>query len=96
LQQFFTWLVGEEEIESSPMERVPQPKTEEKLVPVLRDRETRKLLEHVRRKKDFAALRDAAIIRLFYNTGSRLSESGLLMLDREGAEPVSAGRGVGG
>ncbi|MCU7730715.1 site-specific integrase [Actinoplanes sp. KI2] len=80
LQQFFKWLIGEEEIESSPMERVPQPRTEEKLVPVMRDWETKKLLDHVRLKKDFAALRDEAIIRLFYNTGSRLSEIGNLML----------------
>lgn len=74
----FTWLVGEDEIESSPMERVPQPKTEDKLVLVMKDWETKKLLDHVRQKKDFAALRDEASIRLFHNTGSRLSEIGLL------------------
>jgi site-specific recombinase XerD len=41
LQQFFKWLVGEEEIETSPMARMTKPKTEEKLIPVMRDWETK-------------------------------------------------------
>jgi site-specific recombinase XerD len=46
----------------------------------MRDWATKKLLDHVRQKKDFATLRCEAIIRLFYNTGSRLSEIGNLLL----------------
>ncbi|GIF23402.1 hypothetical protein BJ973_000240 [Actinoplanes tereljensis] len=71
LQQFFKWLVSEEEIETSPMDRVPQPKTEQKLIPVMRDDETKKLITSIRQKKDFSALRDEALVRLYYNTGAR-------------------------
>jgi integrase/recombinase XerC len=80
LQQFFKWLVGEGEMESSPMARVPQPKTEKKLIPVMRDEDTKKLLDFVREKKDFSAIRDEALIRLYYNTGARLSEIGNMLL----------------
>jgi len=78
LQQFFKWLaVDEEEIEQSPMERVKQPKTGTKLIPIIRDDETKELLDACK-GKDFIHLRDEAIIRLYYNTGARLSEVGNL------------------
>lgn len=74
LQQFFRWLVQDEEvIDRSSMERVRQPKTPQKLIPVLRDEEIKSVLD-VCKGKDFASLRDEAIIRLLYNTGARLSE----------------------
>lgn len=81
LQQFFKWLlVDEQDIERSPMERVKQPKTQKKLIPVIRDDETAKVLGTCK-GKDFVRLRDEAIIRLYYNTGARLSEVGNLVLD---------------
>lgn len=81
LQQFFKWLlVVEEDIDRSPMERVRQPKTPKKLIPVIRDEDTKKVLASCR-GKDFIQLRDEAIIRLYYNTGARLSEVGRLTLD---------------
>ena len=80
LQQFFKWLVAEGEMDAHPMVRVPQPKCEKKLIPVMRDDETKKLLDFVRAKKDFSAIRDEALIRLYYNTGARLSEIGNLLL----------------
>ena len=80
LQQFFKWLMlDEEEIERSPMERVKQPKTRKKLIPVIRDDDTKKVLGTCK-GKDFVQLRDEAIIRLYYNTGARLSEVGNLQL----------------
>ncbi|MFC3897987.1 tyrosine-type recombinase/integrase [Lentzea rhizosphaerae] len=80
LQQFFKWLMlDEEEIDRSPMERVKQPKTQKKLIPVIRDDETKKVLDTCK-GKDFIHLRDEAIIRLYYNTGARLSEVGDLQL----------------
>jgi integrase len=80
LQQFFKWLMlDEQEIDRSPMERVRQPKTPTKLIPVIRDEDTRKLLD-VCKGKDFASLRDEALIRLYYNTGARLSEVGNLLV----------------
>jgi integrase/recombinase XerC len=80
LQQFFKWLLTEEEIEHSPMERVRQPKTPQKLIPIITDDDTRKLLEQCK-GKGFAQLRDEALIRLYCNTGARLSEVGDLLLD---------------
>src|SRR5215217_8453610 len=62
------------------MLRVPQPKTPQKLIPVMRDEDTKRLLEACK-GTGFANLRDEALIRLYYNTGARLSEVGNLMLD---------------
>jgi integrase/recombinase XerC len=81
LQQFFKWLVYDaEEIDRSPMERVRAPRTPQRLIPVLPDDDTRRVLDTCR-TKSFVDLRDAAIIRLFANTGARLSEVGNLHLD---------------
>ena len=81
LQQFFKWLTtDEEEIEQSPMLHVRQPKTPKRLIPIIRDEETRRLLDTCK-GKDFVQLRDEAIIRLLSNTGARLSEVANLRLD---------------
>jgi integrase/recombinase XerC len=80
LQQFFKWLtVDEEEIDQSPMLRVRQPKTPKRLIPIIRDEDTKKILDTCK-GKDFVQLRDEAIIRLLYNTGARLSEVANLAL----------------
>jgi integrase/recombinase XerC len=80
LQQFFKWLMlDEEEIDRSPMERVKQPKTEKKLIPIIRSDDTSKVLDTCK-GKDFVQLRDEAIIRLYSNTGARLAEVGNLQL----------------
>jgi site-specific recombinase XerD len=81
LQQFFKWLViDEEEVDRSPMDRVGQPKTPQKLIPVLSDEDTKKVLD-LCKGKSFANLRDQAIVRLLCNTGARLSEVGDLTFD---------------
>jgi site-specific recombinase XerD len=80
LQQFFRWLTEEEDLERSPLDRVRQPKTEQRLIPILGDDDTAKILATCR-AKDFLSLRDEAIIRVFYNTGARLSEVAGLELD---------------
>jgi integrase/recombinase XerC len=80
LQQFFKWLMLDaEEIDRSPMERVKPPKVEKRLIPIIRDDETKKILDTCK-DKNFIHLRDEAIIRLYYNTGARLSEVGHLRL----------------
>lgn len=73
LQQFFKWLVDEEEIDTSPMTRVRQPKTPRKLIPIIRDDDTKKILDSCKSTR-FEDVRDEAIVRLYYNTGARLSE----------------------
>ena len=58
LQQFFKWLtVDEQAIDRSPMERVRQPKTPQKLIPVMRDEDTKKLLDACK-GNGFVNLRD--------------------------------------
>lgn len=80
LQQFFRWLVDEEEIDRSPMQRVRQPKTPKRLIPVLQQEETRRVLDVCCRPRAFADVRDTAIIRALANTGARLSEVARLTL----------------
>lgn len=80
LQQFFKWLIEEEDLERSPLDRVKQPKTAQTLIPILGDDETAKLLATCK-DKDFLSVRDEAIIRVFYNTGARLSEVAGLQID---------------
>jgi site-specific recombinase XerD len=80
LQQFFKWLVEEEDLERSPLDRVRQPKTAERLVPILGDDDTAKILATCK-GNDFLSLRDEAIIRVLYMTGGCLSEVAGLLLD---------------
>jgi site-specific recombinase XerD len=96
LRQFFKWLVGEDEIERSPMERVRQPKTPKHLVPILRPGETDLVLRACRRNTGFAEVRDQAIVRMLANTGARLSEvAGLRLADLDVDRDVVAFRGKG-
>lgn len=68
LQQFFKWLsLDEEEVDQSPMRRVRQPKTPMKLIPIIGDQDTRKLLDGCR-SRTFVDVRDEAIIRMLSNT----------------------------
>jgi site-specific recombinase XerD len=60
--------------------RVRQPKTPKHLIPVLRDDETKRVLDTCR-GTTFADVRDHAIVRLLANTGARLSEVANLALD---------------
>ncbi|MGP3982505.1 tyrosine-type recombinase/integrase [Streptomyces sp. KR80] len=62
------------------MERVRQPKTPQKLIPVIRNDDTKKALATCK-GKTFLQLPDEAIIRLYCNTGARLSEVGNVTLD---------------
>ncbi|MDQ3640146.1 MAG: tyrosine-type recombinase/integrase [Actinomycetota bacterium] len=73
LQQFFKFLVEEEEIDRSPMERMRRPTVPVEPVPVLSVDELRHLLAACD-GKDFEARRDTAIIRLLVDTGIRRAE----------------------
>jgi len=81
LKVFFGWLEEEGEITRNPMERMRVPTVVEKPVPVLSDDQLRALIKAC----DGKALedrRDAAIVRLFIDTGMRLGEmAGLKVSD---------------
>jgi len=80
LQQWFGWLVREEEIDRSPMERRRPPQVPETPVPVLSEDQLRRLLRSCD-GRDFVSRRDTAIIRLFIDTGGRRGEVGRLAVD---------------
>ena len=73
LKVFFTWLVREGEIPSSPMANLAPPTVGEIEVPVIPIEDMRKLLATCA-NANFDDRRDATMIRLFYDTGLRLAE----------------------
>jgi site-specific recombinase XerD len=79
LRKFFSWAEGEGEIEVSPMTTMQPPKIPEKLPPVLSTEDLQKLIAACK-GKEFEDLRDEAIVRVFIDTGARLSEIANLQL----------------
>lgn len=81
LRRFCGWLVDEGEVETNPMEGISPPAIPETPVPVLDDDELRALIKACQ-GKDFAEVRDMALIRLLLDCGLRASEvTGLRMQD---------------
>ena len=80
LQALYKWAVEEEIVTQSPMTGLRAPKPTEKPVPVLGD-DVLKALIAACAGKDVYDRRDAAIIRLFLDTGIRLSEMTGITLD---------------
>ncbi len=84
LKTFFKFLEGEEYIPSSPMKKISSAKDGRKLPKVLTEDEVFHILETAEERIESApnreyALRDRAILELFYATGIRLAE--LVALD---------------
>ena len=73
LRRFFNWLVEEEELERSPMERMHGPVVPEKPTPVPTQDAVRALLR-VTEGRDFLERRDRAMIRLMIDCGLRRGE----------------------
>src|SRR4029078_6756133 len=70
----FTWTLAKSDTRRRPMERMKPPRLPEAPPPVLRDAELRRLLDVCAKDRSFAGRRDAAIIRLFVDTGTRRAE----------------------
>lgn len=70
---FVSWLVAEGELDANPMGNVPVPKVSEKVVPILKPEQLRALLDDTE-GREFADLRDRALIMFFGDTGCRVSE----------------------
>jgi integrase/recombinase XerC len=73
LQQWFAWMVDEEEITSSPMARMRPPVVPEQPPPVLDGSQVHALLAACD-GRSFADRRDAALVALLLDTGVRLAE----------------------
>ena len=74
LQSFFRWLVEEGEIGESPMARMKPPRVPDNPPDVLREEELWALLRTCERGPAFEDRRDAAILRVFIDTGARRAE----------------------
>ncbi len=96
LQQLFRWLVGDGELDRSPMETMSPPSVPEQPVPVLDLDDLGKLLKSCT-GNTFENRRDTAIIRLFLDTGMRSGELiGLTLDDIDREQSVAFVMGKGG
>ena len=74
LQSFFKWLLEEGEIRENPMARMKPPRVPEDQPDVLRDDALKALLATCDKGQTFENRRDAALIRVFIDTGARRAE----------------------
>lgn len=79
LQQLFGWLEAEDEIDTNPLARMQPPVVPDEPVDVISDDDMRRLLTSMA-GKDFTDRRDTAIVRLFADSGMRISELANLTL----------------
>ncbi len=83
---FFKYLLDAGEIRESPMAKMKPPRIEEMEVPVVADGDFAQLVKACD-GKDFRARRDMALVRMFVDTGLRVSEmAGLLTVPRDELE----------
>lgn len=80
IQQFWAWLEAEEEIGDNPFRKMSPPNAPIQPVPVRPDDDVRAMLATCK-GREFVQLRDTAIIRLFADTGVRVS--GMAGMDLE-------------
>lgn len=81
LQQWFGWLVDEGEVDRSPMDKMRAPSVPEQPVEVLRVDQVRAVLDTCE-SKTFTGRRDAALVRVLFDTGARLAEVARLTVER--------------
>lgn len=80
IQQWWRWLLAEDEIDANPMDGMDPPHVPEKPVPLVPDDLVRTVLDQCR-GRDLISRRDTAIIRLIWDTGCRLAEIAHLTVD---------------
>lgn len=73
IQAFFKFMVEQEGMAKSPLEKLPQPKVPESLVPVIDAGDLQRLMNALEGRK-FEDRRDRAIVSLLIDTGVRLAE----------------------
>lgn len=96
IRSFFRFLVRKRLLIRNPAEFVPMPKVEKTLPPVLTVEEAVSLIEAPQHSDALSALRDLAILEVFYSAGVRVSElTGLRMkdVDLDGATIRVLGKG---
>ncbi|MGZ8635989.1 MAG: tyrosine-type recombinase/integrase [Actinomycetota bacterium] len=78
--QFFRWLEDEGEVPVSPMSKMRPPQLPDDQTPIVTDADLNRLVDACR-GKDFEAVRDLALVRLFISSGPRLSEVATMSVD---------------
>ena len=81
IQQFYRWAVREDYLEVSPMDSMTPPTLDEKVVPIIPDKDLRALLKGCDGTKRFDDVRDRALILFLIDTGARLGETTGLGVD---------------
>lgn len=79
LDRFLGWCVAEGELAENPMHGMPMPGPTQKPIPVMEIEDIKLFLKQF--GTDFVGIRDEAIVRLFLDSGLRLSELANLALD---------------
>ncbi|MDD4821387.1 MAG: tyrosine-type recombinase/integrase [Bacteroidales bacterium] len=74
LRSFFTYLVKEGSIQTSPMSKIESVKAVKRLPSFVKEPEMDRLLDEASFPSDFRGMRDKLIISFFYETGVRSSE----------------------
>ncbi len=74
LRIFFKWLLEEGEVATDPMARMRPPKVAEEPVDILRVEQLKALMATCEKGQEFEDRRDAAILRVFIDTGARRAE----------------------
>jgi integrase/recombinase XerC len=74
LKSFFKYQLRTGGLEKSPMAGIISPKSGRRLPVYVEEKDMRLLMEHVEFPADWLGMTDRLLIRMFYNTGVRLSE----------------------
>jgi site-specific recombinase XerD len=79
-QAFFRWALDEGLVKESPMARLKPPRLPEAPPAIMREPELKALIGVCEADKTYAGVRDAALVRIFLDTGARRSEIANLRL----------------
>jgi integrase/recombinase XerC len=74
LKSLYKFLIKKGEVEFSPLANIQLPKIQKKLPSFVKEKEILELNDRSIYSEDFFGLRDYVLVRLFYQTGMRLSE----------------------
>jgi site-specific recombinase XerD len=92
-QALFRFLMEDDELTASPLAKIQPPKVPEESPAIIKEEELKKLLATCK-GTDFESRRDTAIMRVFLDTGARLSEVADLGHGENAENPVDLVQGV--
>lgn len=102
IKRFFNWMIQRGHVDKNPLDLIPHPKVDERVIPTIPDQEIDALLQLVNPKlfktpgRHFRAIRDRAVLMLWIDTPGRRAELGELStddLDIDGGRLLVMGKG---